>query len=194
MPQVLLATMLAVLLVGCPYLSIAQDAYQSQSVVSEVILPAETQLAPNIQAAIRARLIGRCPDGALIHRVRGALQNFGYFRATVSEPQMTILDVSRNPRPVSVNLQFTEGAQYKVREIIWSGITHVSGDQINSISQIRPEDILDTSKVRDVLETVRRLYGTIGYRDVAIVPDVRVHETGHWVSLYFSVSEGAQSP
>ena len=67
-------------------------------------------------------------------------------------------------------------------------------DQVASISQIRPEDILDTSKVRDVLETVRRLYGTIGYRDVAIVRDIRVHEAGHWVSLYFRVSEGAQSP
>jgi Surface antigen variable number repeat len=192
MPQVLLATTLAALFFGCPFLSIAQDGCQSQSVVSEVTLPAASQLAPNIQAAIRARLIGRCSDDALIDRVRDALQNFGYFRATVSEPQMTILDFSRNPRPVSVNLQFTEGVQYKVREITWSGIKAVSGDQIFSISSIRPEDILDTSKVRDVLETVRRLYGTIGYRDVAIVPEVRVH--GHWASLYFRVLEGAQSP
>ena len=124
------------------------------------------------------RLIGRCTDDALIDRGRDVLQNFGYFRATVSEPQMTILDFSRNPQSVSLNLQFTEAAQYKVREITWLGIAHVSGNQSDLISQIRPEEILDTSKVRDVLETVRGLYGTIGYRDVAIVPEVQVHDAG----------------
>ena len=115
-------------------------------------LPTTTQLSPREQATIRARLIGRCFDdqqvGELAGPVRDTLQSFGYFRATVSQPTITIVDVSRHPQPVSLNVEVVEGARYKVREITWSGIKAVSSEQIVPISQIRPEDILDMSKVR----------------------------------------------
>jgi hypothetical protein len=130
-----------------------------------VTLPTTTQLSPREQATIRARLIGRCFDdqqvGELAGPVRDTLQSFGYFRATVSQPTITIVDVSRHPQPVSLNVEVVEGARYKVREITWSGIKAVSSEQIVPISQIRPEDILDMSKVRETLEAVRRLYAAV---------------------------------
>jgi len=198
MPRVLAAVFLMLAFVGIPLLATAQISCQKQFVTSEVILPTTTQLTPAELAATRARLIGRCfddgKDGELSDRVRDALQSFGYFRASVSEPSVTVVDFSRRPQLVSLNIEFAEGARYKVREIIWSGIKAVSTDQIVSVSQIHPEDILDTSKVRDLLEAVRRLYIAIGYPNVTIVPEVQVHEAGHWVSLKFSVREGAQTP
>src|SRR6202022_4768694 len=121
--------------------------------------------------------------------VRDTLQSFGYFRATVSQPTITIDDVSRHPQPVSVNVEVVEGARYKVREITWSGIKAVSSEQIVPISQIRPEDILDMSKVRETLEAARRLYAAIGYPTASIVSEVQVHEAGRWVLLYFRVVE-----
>src|SRR5262249_44760694 len=146
----------------------------------------------------RVRLIGRCFNdgeiGELGDRVRDALQNSGYFRASVSIPNATILDFSRHPQLVSLNVQFTEGARYKVREVQWSGIKAITMDQILSISQLHPEDILDTSKVRETQEAVRRLYVAIGYPAASIVPEVQVHEAGHWLSLHFGVLEGVQSP
>jgi outer membrane protein assembly factor BamA len=198
MPRVLAALFLMLAFLGIPLLTTAQISCQKQFVISEVILPTTTQLTPGELAATRTRLIGRCFDDGKVRelsdRVRDALQSFGYFRASVSEPSVTVVDFSRRPQPVSLNIEFAEGARYKVREIIWSGIEAVSTDQIVSVSQIHPEDILDTSKVRDLLEAVRRLYIAIGYPNVTIAPEVQVHEAGHWVSLNFSVLEGAQTP
>ena len=73
-------------------------------------------------------------------------------------------------------------------------VNAVPSEQVFSLSQIHPEDILDTSKVRETLEAVGRLYAANGYPTASVVPQVQVHEAGHWVSLRFSVVEGARSP
>ena len=124
----LVASFLAFTLARSP-ITVAQDSCDKQYVVSQVSLPTTTQLSPSEQATIRARLIGRCFDerqlDELAGRVRDTLQTFGYFRASVSEPTMTIGEVSRHPNPVSLNFAVVEGARYKVREINWSGIKAV---------------------------------------------------------------------
>jgi hypothetical protein len=200
MRSFLVVSLLAVSFVGSPRMTAAQDSCDKQFVVSQVNLPTTTQLSPSEQATVRARVIGRCFDdeksGELAERVRDALQTFGYFRATVSAPTMTIVDVSRHPQPISLNVELVEGARYKVREVIWSGYGALSSDQLESISQILPGDILDMSKVRETLEVVLRLYAANGYPKASVVPQVQVqvHEGGHWVSLQFHVVEGAQSP
>jgi outer membrane protein assembly factor BamA len=175
----------------------AQDSCDKQYVVSEVNLLA-AQLSPGEQATIKAQLIGRCFDeqqlGELVGRVRDTLQTLGYFRATLSEPTITIGEVSRHPNPASLSFAVAEGARYKVREVVWTGFKAVPGENIVSISQIRPEDILDTSKVRATVEAVRKLYAASGYPVASIIPQIEAHEAGHWVAVYFSVVEGPQSP
>src|SRR5215469_161523 len=98
MPRVLAAVFLMLAFVGIPLLATAQISCQKQFVTSEVILPTTTQLTPAELAATRARLIGHCfddgKDGELSDRVRDALQSFGYFRASVSEPSVTVVDFS----------------------------------------------------------------------------------------------------
>jgi len=197
MRTLLFVALLAVWFVGSPSIAAPQDSCDKQFVVSQVNLPTTTQLSSSEQATIRARLIGRCFDdqqvAELASRVRDTLQSFGYFRATVS-PTIAVVDVSRHPQPVLLNLDVVEGARYKVREITWLGVKAISSEQIIPISQTRPEDILDMSKVRETLEAARRLYAAIGYPTASIVSEVQVQEAGHWVSLYFRVVEGAQSP
>ena len=143
-------------------------------------------------------MIGRCFDeqqlGELAGRVRDTLQTLGYFRAIVSDPTITVGDVGRHPTPVSLGFVVIEGSRYKVREINWLGIKALTLEQIVSISQIRPEDTLDTSKVQETVEALRRLYSASGYPAASIVPDYRVHEVGHWVAVDFRVVEIAQSP
>ena len=109
--------------------------------------------------------------------------------------RLQLLQATQNPW---VNIEVVEGAlegaRYKVREVMFLGVNAVPSEQVLSLSQIHPEDILDTSEVRETLESVRRLYAAIGYPTASIVPQVRIHEAGHWVSLRFTVIEGAQQP
>jgi len=103
--------------------------------------------------------------------------------------RVQLLQATPNPW---VNVEVVEGARYKVREVTFLGANAVPSEQVFSLSQIHPGDILDTSKVRETLESVRRLYAAIGYPTASIVPQVQIHEAGHWVSLRFNVIEGAQ--
>jgi hypothetical protein len=103
--------------------------------------------------------------------------------------RVQLLQATQNPW---VNVEVVEGARYKVREVMFWGVNPVLSQQVFSLSQIHPEDTFDTSKGRETLESVRRLYAAIGYPTASIVPQVQIHETGHWVSLRFNVIEGAQ--
>jgi outer membrane protein assembly factor BamA len=183
---------------AAPSFVAGQDFCDKQFVVSGVSLPETTRLSRSEQAAIRARLIGRCFEdqeqlGELAGRVRDTLQNFGYLRATVSEPTMTIADASRHPQPVSLNVEFAEGPRFKVREIVWHGFRAVSSDQLMAVSQIQVEDVLDMSKVRETVAAVRKLYAANGYPKASIVPEVSFLG-GVGVCVSFRIAEGTQSP
>jgi len=196
MHRPLVVSLAAFALVSVSAFVAAQDSCDRQFVVSQVTLPGTTHLSWSEQAAIRARLIGRCLDdrqlGELAGQVRNTLQSFGYLHATVSEPSITIADARRHPQTVLLNVGFEEGAHYKVREIEVSGNRAVSAEQIMSVSQIQVEDFLDMSKVRETVEIVRRLYAANGFPKASIVPQVRF--LGSSVCVRFKVLEGAQSP
>jgi hypothetical protein len=132
-------------------LVVAQEPCDKQFVVSQVSLPTTTRLSQSEQAAIRADLIGRCFDdrwlSGLAGSVRDKLQSFGYLRAAVSEPTLTIADASRDPQPISVAVEVKEGARYKVREVEWWNLKAVSLEQIMAVSPIQIDDVVDMSKV-----------------------------------------------
>ena len=84
-----------------------------------------------------------------------------------------------------------KGAQYRVREINWTGIRVFPFEQIKSISSVHVEDVLDMSKVQATVEAVRSLYVANGYSSATIVLQVRVLN-GLGVSVSFRIVEGAQ--
>jgi outer membrane protein assembly factor BamA len=164
-----------------------------------VSLPKTTQLSASEQAAIRARLIGRCFDNQqileLASAVRDVLQNIGYLRAavTVMGWDSELADTSRYPRPVSLNVEVEEGARYKVREIEVIGSTAVTYEQFTALSQIQVEDFFDRNKMRETAETLRKLYAARGYLNASIAPEVQILGPSA-VRVRFKVVEGPQSP
>jgi len=72
---------------------------------------------------MKLRVIGQCFDSSDAHemsqRVLDAYQNFGYFRATVNDPAIKVMDDTRYPRPVSPTFDVEEGQQFVVADVIW---------------------------------------------------------------------------
>ena len=180
----LLASIAVFALIAVPRSITAQDACGAGFVVSRVTMPETTHLMRSEQAAIRARLIGYCLDerqlGGLVEQVRDTLQSLGYFRATVTEPSMTITDAGRYPRTSSLNLKFREGRRYRVGDIGFGGDRVLPVEQIYAVTPIAPGDFFDITKVREAADAVRRLYAANGYPNASIVPDVQFRE-GHSV-------------
>ena len=150
----LVAFLAVFVLVPLPRFLSAQDSCDKPFVVLGVSLPKTTQLSASEQAAIRARLIGRCFDDQksfeLASGVRDVLQSIGYLRAAVTVMGWdSELADTRYPRPVSLNVEVKEGARYKVREIQLHGYKTVSAEQIMAVSQIQLEDFFDRNKMRE---------------------------------------------
>lgn len=166
---------------------------QSDYVIWQVSLPAQTQLSAEQQSEIRLRLVGRCFDQSRISemadRVRDAFQNFGYFHAQVAPPTLQVLDPRRHPVPVSLTFHVDEGRRFKVRSITWDGVHAFPAEQVWAFQPFRPDDVFDTSKVRDLLDAMKRLYESSGYSHFAITPEVQT--TGGTVELTFRVDEGS---
>jgi outer membrane protein assembly factor BamA len=195
----LVVSLVAFVLVSVSRFLSAQASCDKPFVVLGVSLPKTTQLSASEQAAIRARLIGRCFDdqqfGELASGVRDVLQSIGYLRAavTVMGWDSDASDTSRYPRPVSLNVEVKEGARYKVREIQLHGYKTVSADQIYALLQIQVEDFFDSNKMRETAEALRKLYAARGYLNASIVPRFDFLG-GPEVCVHFYIVEGPQLP
>jgi len=193
---------LVVALAALVFLSIspvvpAQHSCDKQFVVSQVSLPTATQLSVTYQAAVRARLIGHCFDnqelGELAAIAGDTLHSLGYLRSTVSEPFITIVDASRHPQPVSLDVTVEEGTRYRVTEVQWWNLEAISFEQARSVSQIQLGEFLDMGKIRETAEAAHRLYSASGYPNASIVPEIQFSE-GPNVTVAFKVIEGRFLP
>jgi outer membrane protein assembly factor BamA len=191
----LFASIAAFALIAAPRSITAQDGCGEQLVVSQVTMPTTTRLVRSEQAAVRARLIGRCLDdqqlGELVGQVLDTLQSLGYFRATVSAPSIKIMDASPHAHSASLSLEFQEGARYRVEDIEIAGNKGLPADQIIAVAPIQLGEFLDMTKVRETADAMRRLYASNGYPTASIVPDVRFRE-GFYVTVAFRIIEGKQ--
>ena len=166
-----------VALCALPAIGQCQDHSPHQFVVANVDLERAGHLAPAQQASVKLRVIGRCFDASniqqLAQRVLDAYQNFGYFRATVFDSLIQIVDDTLYPESVSLTFDVDEGPQFTVEEVMWHGHGVFSDEQIWQLTSVRPGDVLDTSKVRETLDGVRRLYVTGGFAEAEIVPRLK---------------------
>jgi outer membrane protein assembly factor BamA len=180
-----------------PFVS-AQDYCQKQFVVSQVNLQTDSRLEPWEQAAVRARLIGRCFDngetGELHRQVLIALYNLGYLDATASEPSITVSDAGGLPQSVSLDVELVEGARYRVREVEIIGNRVVPSEQIMSVSQVQLGGFLDMAKVQETVEAIRKFYAANGYGKVSIKTPSVLRKEGLGVCLAFKVVEAPRSP
>jgi len=173
-----------------------QAAFDEQSdyVIWAVSFPNETRLSPDQQSTVRLRVVGKgCQQaqlGEILDRVRDAYQNFGFYWARVAGT-LEVLDATRRPSPVSLKLAVEEGPQYKLRQIQLQGVRVFTPEQIRSLLPMQLEEVFDTSKVREMLDGVKRLYVSAGYTDVTIVPEVKTMEHGNGLALFLTFREGS---
>ncbi|MGA9566628.1 MAG: POTRA domain-containing protein [Candidatus Korobacteraceae bacterium] len=193
MPFRILVAPVVIALCAVPAFTQCGDNSFHRYVVVNVNLERPGHLSPAQQASVRSRVIGRCFDSSntqqLSQRVLDAYQNFGYFRATIPDPSIQIVDDTLYPEPVSLTFDVNEGQQFTVDDVIWHGHGAFTDEQIWQVTSVRPGDVLDTTKVRETLDGVRRLYVSSGYADAEIVPQVDVLESGR-VRMNFSVIHG----
>ena len=119
-------------------------------------------------------------------------QNYGYFKVKVTKVAASLLTSSPTHQSAAVTIYVDEGPLYRLGEITFQHETVFSPGQLRPLFHLQAGDIFDVEKVRTGLDAQRKLYGTQGYINFTSVPDTRIDDTNHRVSLVIDADEGKQ--
>jgi len=122
-------------------------------------------------------------------RARYTLQQDGYFKAEVRSANQL---VSPMQSTVAVLLEISEGQQYRLKEIAFSGNKVISAQELRQQFAIGSGEIFDVEKIRRGLERLRRLYASRGYINFAPVPNTDADDENRVVTLRIDCDEGKQ--
>ena len=97
----------------------------------------------------------------------------GFVKAQVGQPQLRVLEDSKDGRTRWVQLQVpvTEGHRYKIGEINFSGNTVVKSEGLRPLFKLQEGDWFDEKKIRKGFEKAKELYGSGGYFEFTAAPD-----------------------
>ncbi|HSK11521.1 MAG TPA: POTRA domain-containing protein, partial [Vicinamibacterales bacterium] len=107
--------------------------------------------------------------------VVGFYRDRGYIAVRVGEPELRVLEDSKDRRTrfVSLRIPVTEGERYKVGELAFDGGTVVKTEPLRELFKLKPGDWYSDQAIRKGLEKAREVYGAAGYFEFTGYPDLQ---------------------
>ncbi|HOC17295.1 MAG TPA: POTRA domain-containing protein [Vicinamibacterales bacterium] len=107
--------------------------------------------------------------------VVGFYRDRGYIAVRVGEPELRVLEDSkdRRTRYVSLRIPVFEGERYKVGDVAFDGNTVVKPDALRTLFKLRPGEFYSDKAIRKGLEKAREVYGSAGYFEFTGYPDLQ---------------------
>lgn len=122
-----------------------------------------------------------------IEKVQDFYKSKGFWRAKVSAPQR----VPRKGDGVDLVIHVVEGPRYTVNAIAFPDIKIFKREELLPALSLVSNMPYSSKKMRDDLRMIRSYYGSRGYADVAVVPDVRETE-GNKVNIFYRITPGSR--
>jgi len=136
--------------------------------------------------------------------VREQLQNRGYFKAIVGEPETKIRDtghtgfhiplIQHGPgKAMDITVPIEEGDRYTLAGITFKGNKAITNQKLlRSVFPIKDGDVFSRQKFAKGLENLKNAYGTQGYINYAPIPTPTFDEQKKQVSWEIEIDEGKQ--
>lgn len=102
----------------------------------------------------------------------------GYVRVRVGQPELKVLEDSRDgkTRWVSLRIPVTEGPRYRVGTFDFQGNTVAKSPILRPLFNLKTGDWYDEKAVRDGLKKSQEIYGAGGYMEFTGFPDLRMSD------------------
>jgi outer membrane protein insertion porin family len=133
-------------------------------------------------------------------RVRRALQDKGYFRATVDIPTTHIRNEGglsfftfrpRTGKRIDIRMPIDEGERYRLGGVTFTGNTHVQNVKaLRGQFPTKDGEWFNATAVGKGLDNLRKAYGSLGYINFTAVPTPRIDDAKHEVFLDIDIDEG----
>tara|TARA_B100000945_G_scaffold256489_1_gene213914 strand:- start:287 stop:1957 length:1671 start_codon:yes stop_codon:yes gene_type:complete len=115
-------------------------------------------------------------------------RNLGYFQATVGRQ----IDYDDSGHWVTLRFIVNEGPRYRITNVRIEGNKQVSKDLLSKLITISSGDYFLRNQLGNDLESIKDLYGKLGYIYSKVNTDIRFRETPGELEIVFEVDEGEQ--
>ncbi len=107
-------------------------------------------------------------------------RNSGYVRATVGQPELKVLENTKDgkTRWIALRVPVTEGPRYRLGEFGFEGNTVVKAEALRPLFKVKPGEWYNEKHVRDGLKKAQELYGGGGYMEFTGAPDLKPKDDG----------------
>lgn len=136
--------------------------------------------------------------------VREDLQNHGYFKANVGEPQTVIRDTGHEGfhipllqhgpgKAMDITVPIDEGERYRLGEITFKGNKAITNTKaLRALFPLKDGDIFNRQKIAKGLENLKNAYGTQGFINFTSIPTPTFDEQKKTVAFEIDIDEGKQ--
>jgi outer membrane protein insertion porin family len=110
--------------------------------------------------------------------VQAYYRNEGYVRAQIGNPEVEVLEDSKDgkTRWIRLRVPVTEGPRYRVGEFAIAGNTVVQSSGLTPLFKIKTGDWYNEKEIRDGLTKAREIYGAGGYMEFTGFPDYKLSD------------------
>ena len=136
--------------------------------------------------------------------VREALQNRGYFKANIGEPQTVIRNtghtgfhvplIQHGPgKAMDITVPIDEGDRYRLGSITFKGTkTTPNQNALRKLFAIKDGDIFNRQKIAKGIENLKSAYGSQGFINFTSIPQPSFDEQKKIVNFEIDIDEGKQ--
>jgi len=122
-----------------------------------------------------------------IEKIRNLYYNNGFLKVMIAEPEVT---VDNDKKSMTIKIKISEGDQFNVASVDFSGNTVFDNDTIRKRITLAPNTIFRKNMLEKDMLSISELYSNNGYALASVVPDLQPDEQNRTVKISLSISEG----
>jgi len=119
-------------------------------------------------------------------------QQRGYIRAGVDPPQRKLLGENLKLPEISLTYPVTEGAQYKIASIQWSGNNAIPTSVLAPFIKLQPGAVANAIELENEIKEANKAFGARGYLEATVESRTVADDATQTVAYTLHVKEGPQ--
>jgi outer membrane protein insertion porin family len=124
-----------------------------------------------------------------VSRIQNLYFDNGYIKAVIDEPEIS---VDQENREMTISINVSEGAQYKISSVGVSGNTVYSDAVIKNKLSIEPGEVFSKKRLEKDIGEISDLYTQNGYALVSVTPDLVPDDKDDTVKVVLNIDEGGK--
>jgi len=120
-----------------------------------------------------------------VERVLDFYQNAGYLKASSTGARIVPVKGDK----VEIVIPVNEGVKYTVNKVSFGKMTVFTAEELAPSLILRGGDAYSGKRMREDITTIKAYYGSRGYADVSVVPEI-TNAAGNSVNIVYRVTEG----